>query len=172
MADKRTIADIFERNVETLTSKPARGFITSTTRARLVHGLRCEIEEGPWRLAADLPVKVGGEGAAPNPGVLGRSALASCLVIGIARWAARMAIPIHSLQVEIEADADARGELGMGEVQPGYTEVRYTIAIDSPAPEHQLAEMLDLAERHSPYLDIFRRPVALRRFRRLNGARG
>ena len=173
MADQRTIGGIFERNIETLTRKPTRGLITSTTKARLIQGLRCEIEEGPWRLTADLPAKVGGEDTAPNPGVLGRSALASCLVIGIARWASRLAIPIDFLEVEVQADSDARGELGMGEaIQPGYTEVRYTIAIDSPAPERQLAEMLDLVERHSPYLDIFRRPVALQQFRRLNGTEG
>lgn len=171
MAGQRTIGDIFERNIQTLSRKPARGLITSTTRARLIDGLRCEIEDGPWRLAADLPTKVGGEDTAPGPGVLGRSALASCLVIGISRWASRFALRINSLEVEVQADFDARGELGMGEaISPGYSEVRYTITIDSPEPEHKLAAMLDLAERYSPYLDIFRRPIALRQVRRVNGA--
>jgi len=140
------------------------------TRARLANGLRCEIEEGPWRLAADLPAKVGGEGTAPTPGVLGRAALASCLAIGVAAWAARLGVAIGSLEVEVQADFDARGELGMGNGIPaGYSEVRYAISIESGAPRHELDRLLDLAERHSPYLDVFGRAVPLKRVRHLNG---
>ena len=117
-----------------LALKPSRGHLRCATRARLVDGLRCEIEEGPWRLAADMPAKVGGDESAPTPGVLGRGALASCLAIGIAAWAARLDVPIDALEVEVEADFDARGELGVGDrVRPGYSAVRYLIAIDSPA---------------------------------------
>lgn len=164
MADQATIREATERSMQLLTLKPSRGHLTCTTRARLVDGLRCEIEEGPWKLAADMPAKVGGHETAPTPGVLGRAALASCLTIGIAAWAARLRIPLDALEVEVQADFDARGELGMGEGIPaGYSEVRYAVSIESPASRQQLDELLDLAERHSPYLDIFGRAVALRR---------
>jgi hypothetical protein len=126
MAQQVTIREIAERNIELLARKPSRGQLTCATKARLVHGLRCEIEEGPWKLAADMPAKVGGEETAPTPGVLGRAALASCLAIGIASWAARLGVPIDAIEVEVQADFDARGELGVGGngVVPGYTEVR------------------------------------------------
>jgi uncharacterized OsmC-like protein len=170
VAEQRAIREIIERNVELLALKPSRGHLTCTARARLVGGLRCEIEEGPWRLAADLPAKVGGEDTAPTPGVLGRAALAGCLTIGIAHWAARLGVPVESLEVEVEADFDARGELGMGDGVPaGYSEVRYVVSIDSPAPRHELDRLLDTAERHSPYLDVFGRAIPLRGARRLNG---
>ena len=62
------------------------------------------------------------------------------------------------------------GELGIGEgVVPGYTEVRYQISIDSPAPAGRAHRLLDLVERHSPYLDVFGRAMPLRRAVRLNG---
>jgi len=164
MADPLTIQKMAERSIQVLTRKPSRGYLTGVTRARLVDGLRCAIEEGPWKLAADMPVKVGGDETAPTPGVLGRAALASCLAIGIATWAARLGVPIGALEVEVEADFDARGELGMGsDIPPGYTEVRYAVAIESGAPTHLLDEVLELAERYSPYLDVFGRAVALRR---------
>jgi uncharacterized OsmC-like protein len=164
MAEQSTIREIAERNIQLLALKPSRGHLTCATRARLVDGLRCEIEEGPWRLAADMPAKVGGDETAPTPGVLGRAALASCLAIGIASWAARLGVPIDAVDVEVQADFDARGELGMGTgALPGYTEVRYAIAIESPASRHLLDEVLDLAERHSPYLDVFGRAIPLRR---------
>jgi uncharacterized OsmC-like protein len=169
MASQVAIREIAERTVQMLAAKPERGHLTRATRARLVDGLRCEIEEGPWRFAADLPAKVGGDESAPTPGALGRGALASCLTIGIASWAARLGVPLDAVEVEVEADFDARGELGMEGVAPGYKEVRYAVAIASPAPKEELDRLLAMAERHSPYLDIFGRPVALRRTLRLNG---
>ena len=170
MADRKTIRSIAERNARTLALKPLRGFITDTTRARIVEGLRCEIEEGPWKLAADMPVKAGGEETGPTPGVLGRGALASCLAIGISMWAARFGVPIDGLEVEVQADFDVRGQLGVGnDVAPGYTEVRYLISIESPASVDDLHNLVETAERHSPYLDIFSRAQPMRRVLRLNG---
>jgi uncharacterized OsmC-like protein len=164
MADQATIRAITDRNIQLLTAKPSRGYLTCATRARLVDGLRCEVEEGPWKLVADLPGKLGGEDTAPTPGVLGRAALASCLTMGIAIWAARLAAPIRSLEVDVEADFDARGELGMGpDIPAGYSEVRYAVTIESEAPKSVLDEVIELAERNSPYLDVFGRAVALRR---------
>jgi uncharacterized OsmC-like protein len=157
MASRLAIREIAERTVEMLAAKPARGQLTRATRARLVDGLRCEIVEGSWKFAADMPAKAGGDETAPTPGALGRAALASCLTIGIAAWAARLGVPLDAVEVEVQADFDARGELGMGDVPPGYKEVRYVVAIDSPAPREELDRLLATAERHSPYLDIFGR---------------
>jgi uncharacterized OsmC-like protein len=149
MADQATIRRITERNVGVLALKPTRGHLTAATRARWMDGLRCQIEEGPWQLAADMPLKASGEESAPTPGMLGRGALASCLVIGVATWAARLGVPVEGLEVEVEADFDARGELGMGGVSPGYSEVRYAVQIESPAPEAEVDQVLALAERHT-----------------------
>jgi len=170
MADPETIREIVERNARMLALKPTRGHLTGVTTARITEGLRCEIQEGPWTLTADMPAKAGGEDSAPTPGTLGRSALASCLAIGITMWAARMEIFIEALEVEVQADFDARGELGVDDqVHPGYQEVRYVVSIDSPASEQVLAELIDTAERHSPYLDVYSRGQTMARVLRLNG---
>ena len=134
MADVTTIRQIAERHVELLARRPDRGLLTCRTRARRVAGLRCEIEEGPWRLAADMPRKIGGEETGPTPGVLGRAALASCLVIGVSAWSARLGIELGAVEVEVETDFDARGELGMGEVEPGYSVIAWALE-----PEHGIA---------------------------------
>ena len=170
MADQCVIREIVDRNIQLLALKPSRGHLRCATRARLIDGLRCEIEDGPWKFAADMPAKAGGDDTAPTPGVLGRGALASCLTIGIATWAARLGVPLEALEVEVQADFDARGELGMGNgVPPGYKEVRYVVSIESPATRDELDELLRLAERHSPYLDVFGRAMPLRRALHLNG---
>lgn len=169
MANQGAIREIVERNIQVLAAKPSRGQLTCATRARLVDGLRCEIEEGAWKFSADLPAKLGGDDTAPTPGALGRGALASCLTMGITIWAARLGVQIDTLEVEVQADFDARGELGIGDVPPGYSQVRYAVSIQSPAPRHDLDRLLDMAERHSPYLDVFGRAIALSRALRLNG---
>ncbi len=169
MADTNTIREIAERNVRVLRAKPAKGQLTGTTTARLIDGLRSEITEGPWRLTADMPVKGGGDGAGPTPGTLGRGALGSCLIVIIAMWAARLGISLNALEVEVQADFDARGELGMDDVPAGYKEVRYTVTIDSPAPRRALEDLLDLAERDSPYVHVFGDTTPLRRSLRLTG---
>jgi uncharacterized OsmC-like protein len=163
MNGTQKIRDISERNVRLLTLKPDRGHLTGVTRARIQDGLRCEVSEGAWKLATDMPAKSGGEDSAPTPGMLGRGALASCLAIGITMWAARLGVPLNSVEVEVQADFDARGELGVGDVPAGYQEVRRVVWIDSPASTRELVELIDTAERHSPYLDVFGRAQSLRR---------
>ncbi len=146
MAGSTTIREIAERNAKMLALKPTRGHLTGVTKARIEEGLRCVIEDGPWKLMADMPAKAGGEDSAPSPGVLGRGALASCLAIGISVWAARLEVPITAVEVEVQADFDARGELGVGEnIPPGYREVRYLVSIDSSASEGALVELLETA---------------------------
>lgn len=170
MTDAATIRAISERNVKMLNLKPHKGHLTGVTRARIEDGVRCVIEEGSWRLAADMPVKAGGDESAPTPGMLGRGALASCLAIGIRLWAARLEIAIDAIEVEVQADFDVRGELGIGEVPAGYQEVRRVIAIESPASRDTLIGLLDTVERHSPYMDVFSRAQPMQRVLRLNGS--
>jgi hypothetical protein len=79
-------------------------------------------------------------------------------------------VPLDALEVEVQADFDARGELGVANgAPPGYREVRYAVAIESPASRAELDRLLAMAERHSPYLDVFGRAIPLRRLVRVNG---
>lgn len=170
MADPQKIREIAERNVAMLSLKSGRGHLKAVTTARIEDGLRCAIADGPWKFFADMPIKAGGEETAPTPGALGRGALASCLAIGIAGWAARRDVPIEAIQVEVEVDFDARGELGMDAgIRPGYQEIRYVISVDSPASADVVAELIEVAERHSPYVDVFAHGHDMKRIFRLNG---
>ena len=164
MATSDGIKTALERNVKAVTLRPSVGQGTAVTRVRLGADLRCDIEEGPWKLAAGMTEKYGGDGSAPNPGVLGRAALGSCLAIGYAMWAARLDVPIASLEVEIHADYDVRGELGVSdEVRPGYGEVRYVVRVASEASADDVARVLDTAERCSSWLDIVTNATPMRR---------
>ena len=155
-----TIKTKLERNVRAVSLRPSVGQGTATTTARLGGALSCEVSDGSFTLRAGMTEKYGGDGSAPNPGVLGRAGLASCLAIGYAMWAARREVPIDELTVTVEADYDVRGELGVDDsVSPAYLAVRVKVDVRSPAPEAEVEAMLEEGERYSSWLRIFTDPI-------------
>ena len=154
------IKETIERSVKAVTLRPAMGQGTAITTATLGEGLTARVTEGPFAFAVGISEKYGGDNADPNPGTYVRGALAGCIAIGAKMWAARMAIPITALSVEVRADYDVRGELGVApDVPAGYLGVRYTIRVTSPAPESRVREMLDVVVRTSSLVDDLSRAV-------------
>lgn len=158
------IRTVLERKAKAVELRPAVGQNTARTKVTWKNGLECELTEGPWSLTIAMGEKSGGSGAGPNPGVLGRGALGSCLALGYAMWAYRLEVPLDSLEVDVEADYDARGELGVADdVPPGYTQVRYIVTVASSAPEENVRRVIDTADKYSPYRDVFARAHDVRR---------
>jgi uncharacterized OsmC-like protein len=157
------IKEAFERNAKALALRPSKGQGTAVTKVRLAGGMKCEVEEGNWKLTVDASPKSGGDNEGPNPGVIGRAALATCLAQAYASWAAVLGVPLTSLAVDIEADYDARGIYGNVEVPVDYSEVRYNVSIESDAPESDILAMMEKAELHCPWLQILAKPMNLRR---------
>lgn len=155
MSDPKTIKKAFERNKKLLTIKPSKGQYTTTTKVRLYDGTSCEIEHGDWKFTADIGETEGGNDAGPGPSVLERAALGSCLAIGYAKYAAIIDVPIDNLEVEVEADVDARGAYGIDDVEPGYKALRYRVIIESPASEEAIREVIETADEYSPVLKNF-----------------
>src|ERR1043165_2119449 len=151
MSPTKKIKDAFERVVKAFTAKPSMGLGTRTSKARLVNGLTCEITEGQWKFSADMAEAAGGNASAPTPGVYGRAALASCLAISYKMYASKMDIAVDGIEVEVEADFDDGGLFGTTDVRAGYTDVRYTVTIESEESKERITELLNEADRHSPY---------------------
>lgn len=164
MEDQEPIRRALERNVKVLTARPAVGQGQAVTRVTLKPGLTCEVEEGPWKLQVGMTEKYGGLGNAPNPGVFGRGALGACLAIGFAMWAARLQVPITSMSIEVQADYDVRGELGVDDgVRPGHSKIHYVISVETDASDEAIHNWLDIAERKSSWLDNIKNPVPISR---------
>jgi uncharacterized OsmC-like protein len=159
MSNADKIKTAVERSKKALALKPALGKGTGVSKIKITNGLTCEIEEGSWKFTADMPESVGGNNIGPTPGVYGRAALGSCLAIGYMMKAAEMNIPVHLLEVEVQADYDDGALMGTTDknVPPGYLEVRYSVNIESDAPKEKIMQMIDDADEHSPYLDVFSR---------------
>jgi uncharacterized OsmC-like protein len=157
MREMEKIKVAVERTTKALSLKPSLGKGVGVSKASIKNGLTCEIQEGNWKFLADMPAQVGGNAQGPTPGVYGRAALGSCLAIGYMMAAAKKNIPISMLEVEVRADYDDGALFGTADVFPGYTQVRYIINIESDAPKEEVLKMLDEADQHSPYLDVFSR---------------
>ena len=163
MADPETIKKAFQRNKKALEKRPSLGQGTGTTTIRVADGTTCEITNGSKTLVCDVGTEQGGNDAGPGPGILERGALGSCMAMGYSMWAAHLEIPIESIEVVIESDFDARGMFGVTDDPPGFKELRYTVNIVSPAPEDELRNLIKTADRHSPVLDDFSRPIPIKR---------
>jgi uncharacterized OsmC-like protein len=164
MTDFEKIRTAFERQSKAVTLRPGMGKGTAITRVRVSDGTTCAIEEGEWKMTADMNMKWGGSNAGPNPGVLGRGALGSCLAMAYMMWAARLDVPVTSLEVEIHADYDTRGMCGVDDdVPPGYPAIRYVVNVESPASETDVIRLLDTADSRCAYLDNFARAVPMER---------
>jgi uncharacterized OsmC-like protein len=155
MSQTEKIKSAVERSTKALLLRPYLGMGTGISKTTIKNGLTCEIEEGNWKFTADMPEAIGGNIQGPTPGVYGRAALGSCLAIGYMIWASKRNIPIDALEVEVQADYDDGALLGTADVTPGYSEVRYTITIESMASEEDVLKMLDEADQHSPWLSVF-----------------
>lgn len=161
-SDER-IRTSLRRAVATIEARPGRALGTARTRVSAVDGMTCEVTDGDWQLTLDVPARWGGNDRGANPGVFGRAALGACLAMAYRRWAAENDLPIRALDIEIEADYDARGELGMADVTPAYTQVRYIVSVETDAPPGEVRRVFDLAEERCPYLHVWQDPLDVRR---------
>ena len=157
------IRQTFERNAKAMALRPSVGQGTATTKVALRDGLTCDVEDGAWKLTVDMSAKSGGDGRGPDPGVYGRTALGSCLAIGYTLWAAKRGVTFTRLEVVVQADYDSGAYHGVADVPPGYRQVRYTVTVESDAPEADVLRVLDEADAHSPYRDTFARAIDVRR---------
>ncbi len=163
MIDTNDIKEAFERNIKLLKLKPSKGQYTTSTKIRLGEGTACEVEHKHWTFKADVGKQQGGNDAGPGPGILFRASVGSCLAIGYKLWAAYMDIRIDHLEVDVEADVDARGNYGIDNTKPGYTGMRYKVTIESPESEERIMEMIRHADDHSPILANVRNPINMER---------
>ena len=98
--------------------------------------------------------------AAPTAAESLVAAFAGCLTSGIATNAALFDVPIDGITVDMEADIDFRGLLGHDKsVRNGFSDIRYTVTIQSPASEEKVRRCKETIDRKSPVGDTIAKPV-------------
>jgi uncharacterized OsmC-like protein len=158
------IGSAIERLGAAVERRPGLGLRTYRSVTTSTDGLRCCTEEGDWRTVTDLPAGLGGDASAPSPGVLLRAALGSCMAMSYRLRAARHGVELTAVRVTVDADSDTAGMLSCdASAPPGYTEIRYHVEVDSPAPADDVMQILDEGDRLSPLLDVVARTNSVRR---------
>jgi uncharacterized OsmC-like protein len=113
-----------------------------------------------FTIMVDEPPELGGVDGAPNPIEVLLGALAGCVTAGIATNAQMFSVPIDAIDIDLEADVDARGMLGHDKsVRNGVTDIRYTVTIHSPAAEDKVRKCKETIDRKSPVRDTLAQPV-------------
>ena len=162
MSDRQTIKQALDRANKTVTLRPERGQRVYRNVATVGAGLQCHVEEAGRRLTMDVGKALGGHDAGPSPSMILRSAMSGCVAMGVKQWAARRDVPIDRVEVVLETDVDARGQLGVrNDVAPGFSKIRLTIAVASPAPLEVIEDVVAASLRYSPLMDVFVNPQSV-----------
>jgi uncharacterized OsmC-like protein len=105
------------------------------------------------------PVLLGhNEGANPVEFLL--HALAGCVTTTTILHAAARGIEIESLSTKLTGDIDLQGLLALGDVSPGYRQIRVEMDIRATnASDEELDDLLQFAQAHSPVCNTVCRPV-------------
>ena len=111
-------------------------------------------------ITTDDPEPLGGVDSAPTPTETLLAALAGCVTSATATNAALFGVPVDSLDIDMEADIDMRGLLGHDKsVRNGFSDIRYTVTIQSPAPEEKVRRCKETIDRKSAVRDTLANPV-------------
>lgn len=103
----------------------------------------------------DEPPVLLGEDRGANPVEYVLAALAGCLTTSLVFHAAARGIEIEEVESTYEGDIDMRGFLGVDEkVRNGYQDLRVNFKVKGNAPQEQLEELVQLAQKRSPVFDI------------------
>ena len=153
---------------------PALGKRTVKVRSTWKRGTKALVEIGAQEIGGQTrsprrpgvlrhhgrPGALGGVDAAPTAAESLVGAFAGCLISGIATNAALFDVPIDAITVDMEADIDFRGLLGHDKsVRNGFGDIRYTVTIQSPAPEEKVRRCKETIDRKSPVGDTIAKPV-------------
>jgi uncharacterized OsmC-like protein len=108
-----------------------------------------------YRAGGDHPAVLTGADEAPTPVEHLLHAIACCLTAGIANVAAARGIELHSVTSTVEGEIDLLGILGLSdEVRNGYQSIRVEFAIDSPAPDEVVREVVAQSQARSAVFDV------------------
>ena len=121
----------------------------------------CSVATGRALVEAGLHPASGGDGSFACSGDMLLQALVACAGVTLRSVATNRGIEVSGT-VRAEGDLDFRGTMGTDPEAPvGFTTIRLTFELDSPAPADQLDELLAATERYCVVFQTLARPPEL-----------
>jgi uncharacterized OsmC-like protein len=148
--------------VNEVRERPEEGALSYGVHLAWESGTRSQAEAktmtvGPHRVSrsfrwkVDEPRQLLGTNHAPSPQEYLLSGLGACIMVSFLSGASAMGIQVETLEVEIDADLDLRGFLGLETNKPtGFSGIRYHIAVSGGGTPEQFEELRRRALAHSP----------------------
>jgi len=143
-------------------TEPATALVTLRARGHATEGISCRVETGRALVTAGLHPATGGDGTAICSGDMLLEALVACAGVTLRAVATALGIELHDATVVAEGDLDFRGTLGVAKDTPvGFSAVRLSFVLDTPASEEQRQTLLRLTERYCVVLQTLRTPPSI-----------
>jgi putative redox protein len=143
--------DTFEKTKEAIRNDPNLGKGTFSTVTEWVDGSLARTTARSFTIETDEPAPLGGTDKAIDPMELLLAAVGTCLQIGWVTHANRRGVDFRSLRIETRGDYDLQGYLALDRsIPPGFTNISYTVEVDTDADPALLEEIRAAAENGSP----------------------
>lgn len=152
MFDLQNIKLAAQRNKKAIELKPSLKRGTETARARLSEGLRFDIDVDGIKIPAEVPQKYGGNGKTAGSGAHALASIICCAMVGYLVRFAERDIPVSGLGIEVQADWDK-------DVTNGYADLRYTVEVESSAPEEDVRRAIADNNETSFGLAVMQNPI-------------
>ena len=161
--------------VETLKSNPKAGLLRHRAHNRWVEGAHCRTRiqdfalggeemsrSMPFEIHGDEPPALLGEDHGPSATEAALHALAACLNTTFIYHASARGVKIELLEIEVDAELDLRGLLGLSEeVRNGYSKIHITFHVKADASDEKLKELCEVAKQRSPVFDMISHGVPI-----------
>jgi uncharacterized OsmC-like protein len=133
----------------------------ASVRAEGRSGVR-RIRIRDFQLISDSGPDFAGYNLGPSSPELQLGVLGSCLTHVFLIHAARLGVPLESLEVEVSGTMDPRaGRAGFEDVPLYPHDLRYAVRVVSPAAPEGIAELHQAVERSCPILNLLLKPQTI-----------
>ena len=140
--------------------KWVKGGHNRTTITDFYGACQTHVRSQPFVFEMDEPPVLLGENHGANAGEYALTALSGCLTTALIYHVAAQGIKIEEVESTLSGDVDLHGFLGLDEnIRNGYEKINVTFRIKSDASEEKLRELVELAQKRSPVLDMFSHPT-------------
>lgn len=135
----------------------------TTLKAEVIkkEGLAVDCQARGFKISLDEPENMGGTNTGMNPAEAVLCALGGCQTILVASFAAKQGIDLQEFRVELEGDLDTDGFMGVSDVRPGYSSIRYVMHIKSSTEEDKIRDFIESIEKRCPMGDTLAHEVKL-----------
>lgn len=154
--------DTFQKTKAHVSAHPEAGKGHFETVTEWRDGAQAVTRARSFTLETDEPTMLGGKDQHIDPMELLLASLGTCLTIGWVTQARMRGLDYRDLRIRVSAPFDLRGYFNLDpKVRAGFSELRYTVEVETDADATTLEEIREAAEKTSPMFDNILNPTAI-----------